>query len=59
LQDKKFHLIPAWFQPISILTAYDYIELSTNEHGEDVTVHTSLRAIDITRLDDYVADNRP
>lgn len=57
LQDERYHLIPPWFHPISILTAYDYIEMGKNEWGDDVTVHTGLRAVDITSLGDYVTDN--
>jgi SWIM zinc finger len=53
LQDERFHLVPAWYKPLAILSAYDYIEIGMNEFGEDVTIHTGLRAIDITRLDDY------
>lgn len=38
---------------------YDYIEMGMNGWGEDVIMHTGLRAIDITRLDDYAAvENR-
>jgi hypothetical protein len=48
LQDKRYHLIPSWFSPISILTAYDYIETEENEWGQDVIIYTGLRAIDIT-----------
>lgn len=43
--------------PISLLTAYDYIEIAWNEWGEDVTIHTSLRGINITDLDSKVVDN--
>lgn len=57
LQDECYHLVPAWYAPISILSAYDYIEIGQNEWGEDVTVHTGLRAVDITRLDDYAAES--
>jgi hypothetical protein len=48
LQDERFHLVLAWYKPISILSAYDYIEIGQNEWGKDVIVHTGLRAIDIT-----------
>jgi hypothetical protein len=50
-------LVSAWPHSISILTAYDYIEIVQNEWSEDVAIHTGLRAIDITRLVDYVVDN--
>jgi hypothetical protein len=53
LQGERFHLVLAWYEPLSILSAYDYIKVGTNEWGEDVTIHTGLQAIDITRLDDY------
>ena len=33
--------------------AYDYLSQGQNEFGEDVIVHIGLRAIDITRLDEY------
>jgi len=48
-----FNLVPAWFKPLSLLTAYDYLYESQNELGESVTVFTGLRAVDITRLSDY------
>jgi hypothetical protein len=53
LQDERFYLVLAWYKPLAILLAYDYIEIGMNEFGEDVTIHTGLQAIDITRLDDY------
>jgi hypothetical protein len=57
LQDKKFHLIPPWFDPISILIAYDYIEIGQNEWDDDVIVHTGLQAVDITSLAEYAIDD--
>jgi hypothetical protein len=53
LKDEVFKLVPPWFSPISLLTAYDYIETSQNEWGDEITVHTGLRAIDVTRLHEY------
>lgn len=47
-----FQLIPSWFEPVSVLTAYDYLEHGQNEWGEDIIIHTGLRAVDIDRLDD-------
>jgi hypothetical protein len=49
----RFDIIPAWFEPISLLTAYDYLSLGSNEYGEPVMVHTGLRAVNITRLGDH------
>ena len=40
-----------------VLTAYDYLVQGQNEFGEDAIVHTGLRAIDITRLDEYTNPN--
>lgn len=57
LQDKQYHLILAWYKPISLLSAYDYIEIGQNEWGDDVTIHIGLCGIDITHLDDCVVDN--
>jgi hypothetical protein len=48
-----FDLIPSWFEPLSLLTAYDYIYEDQNEFGEPAMTHTGLRAVDITRLSDY------
>jgi hypothetical protein len=48
-----FDLILAWFEPLSLLTAYDYLYKGQNNHGKAVTVFTGLRAVDITRLGDY------
>jgi hypothetical protein len=48
-----FDLIPSWFEPISVLTAYDYLVQGQNEFSEDIMVHTGLRAIDVTRLDEF------
>jgi hypothetical protein len=48
-----FDLIPSWYKPISVLTAYDYLFHGLNEFGEDVVMHTGLRAIDITHLEDF------
>jgi hypothetical protein len=53
LNDTRFNLIPAWFEPISVLGAYDYIANTINEFNEEVIIHIGLQAIDITRLDDY------
>jgi len=36
-----------------LLTAYDYIKIGENEWGDLITIHTGLRAIDVTRLDEY------
>ena len=57
MYDKQYHLIPAWYKPASLLSAYDYIEISQNEWGDDVTIHTGLRGIDIIGLDTYAVDN--
>jgi hypothetical protein len=57
LQDDRYHLVPAWYKPISLLTAYDYIEMAQNEWGEDVTIHTGLCGINITNLNTIVVDN--
>jgi hypothetical protein len=57
LQDECYHLIPTWFHLVSILAAYDYIEIGQNEWGEDITIYPGLRAIDITRLVDDIVDN--
>ena len=43
--------------PAFVLTAYDYIETEENKWGQDVIIHTGLRAINITQLDDYAVDN--
>jgi hypothetical protein len=59
LQDERFHLVLAWYKPLSVLSAYDYIEIGMNEWGEDVTMHTGLQAIDITQLDDYAVVDNP
>jgi hypothetical protein len=48
-----FNLVPSWFEPLSLLTAYDYLYQGENEFGEPVIVHTGLRAVDITRLSDF------
>jgi len=53
LKDKVYHLIPGWFSPISLLTAYDYVEIGMNKWGDEITVHTGLQAIDITQLNEY------
>ena len=34
-----------------MLTAYDYLEHGQNELGEDIIIHTGLRAVDIDQLD--------
>jgi hypothetical protein len=43
-----FDLVLAWFEPLSLLIAYNYLYKGQNEHGEAVTVFTGLRAINIT-----------
>ena len=46
-----FQLIPSWFEPVSVLTAYDYLEHSQNKWGQDIIINTGLQAIDINRLE--------
>jgi hypothetical protein len=58
LNNAKFNLIPAWFEPILVLRAYDYIADTINEFKETI-IHISLRAIDITRLDDCKGRTTP
>ena len=48
---RPFQLIPSWFKPVSVLTAYDYLEHSRNKWGEEIVIHTGLRAVDINRLE--------
>jgi hypothetical protein len=48
-----FDLIPAGFEPLLLLTAYNYLYRDQNEHGETVTVFTGVRFVDITRRSDY------
>jgi hypothetical protein len=52
LKDKVYYLIPGWYSPASLLTAYDYIEMGENEWGDPITIHTGLQAIDVTQLSD-------
>jgi hypothetical protein len=47
-----FRLIPTWFEPASVLSAYNYIEHTQNEWGDDIIIHTGLRAVDISQLKD-------
>ena len=44
-------MIPSWFEPVSVLTAYDCLEHSENEWGQEIMIHTGLRAIDINQLE--------
>jgi hypothetical protein len=44
-------LIPSWFEPVSVLTAYNYLEHGENEWGKEIMIYTGLRAIDINRLE--------
>lgn len=53
MKDEVFKLVPPWFSPISLLTAYDYIETGQNEWGDEITVHTGLRAVDVTQLHEF------
>jgi hypothetical protein len=53
LKDKVYRLIPRWYSSASLLTVYDYIEMDKNEWGDLITIYTGLRAIDVTRLDNY------
>jgi hypothetical protein len=57
LKDEVYHLIPGWYSSASLLTAYDYIEIGENEWGDSITIHTGLRAIDVTRLNEYAEPN--
>jgi hypothetical protein len=50
-----FNLIPAWFNPLSLLTAYNYLYKSQSESSEPIIVFIGLQAVDITHLDDYKA----
>jgi len=38
----KFDLILAWFEPLSLLTVYDYLYKGQNKHSKAVTVFTGL-----------------
>jgi hypothetical protein len=53
LKDEVYRLIPRWYLSASL----DYIEIGENEWGDPITIHTGLRAIDVTRLDDYAEPN--
>jgi hypothetical protein len=35
-----FDLLPSWFKPISVLTAYNYLVQGQNEFSEDIMLHT-------------------